>query len=125
MRRYIMSNCDTPSGGLGPYGGGGVPSRPAAVLTMLKRKAALRAALVVEAARIEQVLPSLSEADKLELIVMLQAGDAKADADIAALTVEASRLAQGRGAGARLPKSQRSPLARGKLDLDRRDKPQA
>jgi len=81
--------------GVAPYGGGGGPrSRPAAILAIIKRKAQLRAELALEAKRVQEMLPGLTEAEHAELIAMLTSEDFKLDADVAELREGAERIAR-------------------------------
>ncbi len=77
--------------GVGPYA---AHSRPAALLQMLRKKIALRAELEIETARIQEALPSLTEAENAELRATLASEDSKLEADVTALRAEAERIAR-------------------------------
>jgi hypothetical protein len=80
--------------GVGPFAGGATRSRPGALLQMSRKKIALRAELEIETARIQEALPSLTEAENAELRAMLASEDSKLDADVTAPQAEAERIAR-------------------------------
>ena len=82
-----------PDRGVAPYGGPAPHSRAQAVLHMIRRKIVLRCELALETSAIQKAVSELSEAENAELRALLEAEDARLDQDMAALRVDAQRLA--------------------------------
>src|SRR6516165_242668 len=91
--RNKLMHDNKPDRGVAPYGGPAPHSRAQAVLHMIRRKIVLRCELALETSAIQKAVSELSEAENAELRALLEAEDARLDQDMAALRVDAQRLA--------------------------------
>lgn len=97
--------------GIADYRAGAAPSRASLLLQAIRKRIELKAALALESARIEAMLPTLSESEIAEVRAALANDDARLDDDVAALQEQAADLAA-EAAAARSAKGISVPLSK-------------
>jgi len=83
---------DKAASAIAPYGGGGVRSRAANVLALVRRRISLRSELELISGQISEAVPALTDSERVELITALSAEDTKLDRDVATLREQAQRI---------------------------------